>query len=152
MVVYFNNFRDENYRKIINNIFNIALDQTHTKNNITVNITIVGKERIRELNKTYRNVDKTTDVLSFPLNDEYDYCSQEFKDENVQTDLGDIVICKSRAIMQAKEYGHSEKREICFLALHGLLHLLGYDHIEKKDEVIMFPLQEKILKKAEIRR
>ena len=73
-------------------------------------------------------------------------------DESIQTELGDIVICKSRAIEQAKEYGHSVERELCFLALHGFLHVLGYDHMQKEDEMIMFPLQDKILNKAHMER
>ena len=69
-------------------------------------------------------------------------------DNSITSDIGDIVICRVRTKQQAKEYGHSILREFCFLALHGLLHLLGYDHIQKQDEEVMFPLQRQILQKA----
>ena len=152
MIINFNNLGDEILKQKITQIFCIAQQQTNTKNNISVNITIVGKEKIKQLNAEFRSVDKVTDVLSFPLLENYELKSGEMLDENICTDLGDIVICKSRAIEQAKEYNHSTQREICFLALHGFLHVLGYDHIKKDDEEIMFNLQDKILKKAQVER
>ena len=152
MIVNFNNLGDSLLKQKIIEIFNIAQKETNTKNNISVNVTIVGKDKIRQLNNEFRKVDKVTDVLSFPLLEDNELHSGEMLDENISTDVGDIVICKSRAIMQAKEYGHSVQREICFLALHGFLHVLGYDHIEKQDEIVMFNLQDKILKKAQVER
>ncbi len=104
------------------------------------NIIFVDNKKIRELNSKYRNIDKETDVISFALEDE--------KEENVYLEkrmLGDIYISLDKAKSQAFEYGHSLKREISFLAVHGLLHLLGYDHMNKKDEEIMFGKQELIL-------
>lgn len=152
MIINFNGFSDSELKKEILKIFEIALNETHNKHNISANITVVGKEKIREMNKEFRSVDKVTDVLSFPLLYNEELQSQLMQDESVLTDIGDIVICKSKALMQAKEYGHSYKREFCFLALHGFLHILGYDHIEKKDELVMFPLQDKILKIAGVER
>ncbi len=108
--------------------------------NLEFNVIIVDNEKIHEINKTYRGVDRPTDVISFALED--------FKDityENNYRVLGDIYISIDKVKEQAKEYGHSEKRELAFLAVHGLLHLLGYDHMEKEDEKIMFEKQEKIL-------
>ena len=102
-------------------------------------------EKIKQLNKEYRNVDKVTDVLSFPLMTEDD-----FNDDFI--DLGDIVICKEVAKLQAKKYNHSYIREVCFLSLHGLLHLLGYDHIEKDEEKIMTDLQKEILQDLKVNR
>ena len=93
-----------------------------------------------EINKQYRGVDRPTDVISFALED--------FKDityENNYRVLGDIYISIDKVKEQAKEYGHSEKRELAFLAVHGLLHLLGYDHMKEDEEKIMFEKQEKIL-------
>lgn len=145
MIVNFNNFGDKNLKKKITEIYEIALKETHNKSNIVIDVTIVGRKTIRELNREHRNVDRVTDVLSFPLLENDELKSDLMQNEDIQTELGDIVICKSRAIEQAKEYGHSIERELCFLALHGFLHVLGYDHIEKKDEIIMFPLQDKIL-------
>lgn len=148
MIINFNNLKDENLRENITNIFSIALKQTKTKDNISVNITVVSQNEIRRLNNEFRRVDKVTDVLSFPLFEKDEIKGEEMLDNSITSDIGDIVICKVRAKQQAQEYGHSILREFCFLALHGLLHLLGYDHIEKQDEEVMFPLQKQILQKA----
>lgn len=152
MIINFNNLGDKILKQKITEIFEIALKETHNKQNITVGVTIVGKKTIRELNLEHRNIDKVTDVLSFPMLENVELKSPIMQDESVLTDLGDIVICKSRATLQAKEYGHSIQRELCFLSLHGFLHVLGYDHIKKEDELVMFPLQEKILNKAQMER
>lgn len=111
-----------------------------------VNIIFVGLEEIHEINKTYRNVDRPTDVISFALEDTDDVTVYE---ERV---LGDIYICLDKVHEQAKEYGHTEIREMAFLIVHGLLHLLGYDHMIKEEEKIMFGLQEEILNEMGITR
>ena len=152
MIINFNNLKDEDVKEKISKIFSIAREVTNTKYNISVNITIVSQKEIQRLNNEFRGIDRVTDVLSFPLFEKDELKKGEMLDENITSDIGDIVICKVRAKEQAKEYGHSLLRELCFLSLHGFLHLLGYDHIEKKDEEIMFPLQEKILKEADIQR
>ncbi len=152
MIVNFNNLRNELLKEKITEIFSIAQKETNTKNNISVNVTIVGKDKIKQMNNEFRKVDRVTDVLSFPLLENNELHDGEMLDENIFTDLGDIVICKSKAIMQAKEFGHSVEREVCFLALHGFLHVLGFDHIEKQDEIVMFNLQDKILKKSQVER
>ena len=108
--------------------------------NLEFNVIIIDNEKIHEINKTYRGIDRPTDVISFALED--------FKDityENNYRVLGDIYISIDKVKEQAKEYGHSEKRELAFLAVHGLLHLLGYDHMKKEEEKIMFDKQEMIL-------
>ena len=143
MVINFNNTRNEEYKQKVTEIFGIALEEVNVASDISVNITFVGEKKIRQLNKEFRQVDKVTDVLSFPLFE---------ADEQKQGDIGDIVICTKRANEQARQYGHSELRELCFLSLHGLLHVLGYDHIQKQDEEVMFSLQDKILKKAQMER
>lgn len=118
--------------------------------NVNVSLNFVSEEKICELNKQFRNLEKKTDVLSFPnLNKKYNQKLSAFDSERNFDDgllfLGDIVICKKVAYAQAKEYGHSKKREVCFLALHGLLHLLGYDHIKSDEEKIMNETAEKVL-------
>ena len=145
------------YKKLIKKIFTIALFAT--KNNeieSVVDIFFVDEKTIQQLNKKHREVDKVTDVLSFPmLNINYNQKLTDFENDvlpNGTIYLGDIVICTNRAKQQAKEYGHSYKREIAFLALHGFLHLLGYDHIESKDEKIMKETCEKILSSLNIKR
>lgn len=110
------------------------------------NIILVDQEEIQNLNKQYRNKDKPTDVITFALEDEKTIKNPEFRL------LGDIYICIPIAYEQAKCYGHSRIREICFLATHGILHLLGYDHIDEEDEKIMFTLQEELLNDYEIKR
>lgn len=106
------------------------------------NVILVDNEYIHELNKNYREIDRVTDVISFALED---YKDMPNGDVRV---LGDIYISVEKARSQAIEYGHSFKREICFLAVHGFLHLLGYDHMIKAEEDIMFGRQELILNEA----
>lgn len=124
---------------------------------LEMTLSIVTPEQIQQLNKDFRDVDKVTDVLSFPTcdNPTRGAITVVCEDVNPETDLvniGDIVICIERAKEQSKEYGHSLKRELCFLALHGLLHLLGYDHIQEDDEKQMVALQKEILDKVGIKR
>lgn len=114
--------------------------------NIVCNVIIVDNEKIHEINKEYRNIDRETDVISFALEDD-----EIINDSPIRV-LGDIYISIDKAKSQAMEYGHSLKRELCFLMTHGFLHLLGYDHMKKEDEEIMFPLQEKILEEYGVRR
>ena len=110
------------------------------------NIIIIDNERIHEINREYRNIDRETDVISFAMEDEMDVKYTDFRL------LGDIYISHDRVISQAKEYEHSELREICFLATHGILHLLGYDHMEPEDEKVMFGLQNELLDGYNIKR
>lgn len=128
---------DKNY-KFLDKLIKRTLRHEKAKNSI-FSIVFVDEETIRDLNRKYRDIDKVTDVLSFAFedNDRVDYDKFRF--------LGEIYICIPRMISQANEYGHSETRELGFLVVHGLLHLLGYDHMNKKDEKIMFGLQEKML-------
>lgn len=114
-------------------------------NNAYFNIIIVNNSEIKKLNKKYRNIDKETDVITFALEDE-----KEMKSE-VRI-LGDIYISVDKVKEQSKLYGHSIRRELSFLALHGILHLLGYDHEEKEKEKIMFDKQEKLLEECNIGR
>ena len=110
------------------------------------NIILVDNKRIHEINKEYRNVDRETDVISFAMEDEMDVNYEDFRL------LGDIYISVDKCYLQALDYGHSRVREICFLATHGILHLLGYDHMNPDDEKVMFSLQDKILEASNIRR
>lgn len=122
---------------------------------VYVSINFVSDEEIQRLNREFRNIDKVTDVLSFPnLNKTPNEKLKKFRkladfDTNLLF-LGDIVISKKVAKKQAREYEHSLKREVCFLALHGFLHLLGFDHIKEEDEKIMIKLQSKILSEVSL--
>ena len=109
-------------------------------NNVIFNVIFVDRDKITELNRDYRGIDRETDVISFALEDGEANINFEFGRL-----LGDIYICVPKMKAQAQEYGHSETREMGFLTIHGLLHLLGYDHMTKEEEKIMFAKQEEIL-------
>ena len=126
-------------------LLNYALDYLKL-DNVEFNIIIIDNPRIHEMNKEYRGVDRETDVITFALEDHKDI---EFEDVRI---LGDVYISIDKARSQSEEYGHSLKREISFLAIHGLLHLLGYDHMKPEDEKVMFDLQDKILDSYGIKR
>ena len=110
------------------------------------NIIFVNNEEIHEINKNYRNVDIVTDVISFALEDNEVDAFESFRI------LGDIYIAIDVAYDQAIEYNHSREREVCFLATHGILHLLGYDHMTVEEEKEMFTKQEELLNAYEITR
>lgn len=127
----------------VRKVIDIAI-KNQKLDNLEFNIIIVDNDYIHELNKNYRNIDRPTDVITFALEDYEDGIKLEHRM------LGDIYISIDKAISQAEEYRHDLRREICFLAVHGFLHLLGYDHMEKEEEEIMFSLQEEILNEANI--
>ena len=114
--------------------------------NVVFNIIIIDNAKIKEINRTYRGIDRETDVISFALEDD-----KTFNFEDVRI-LGDIYISIDKVRSQSEEYGHSFKRELSFLAVHGLLHLLGYDHMTKEDEEVMFKKQEEVLSRYDIKR
>ncbi len=145
------------YRKLIGKIYQKAMEVTENNiENTWITISFVKKERIQELNNLYRKVDKCTDVLSFPMLDIV--YPQKLKDFIIESSpdgslyIGDVVICPKIAKLQAKSFKHSKKREIGFLALHGLLHVLGYDHIEAEDEKVMMQTSKRILDELGVKR
>ncbi len=141
-----NNLTDE---KINEKDIKLVVDATSKRLDVKdaiVSINLIDNKRIHEINKAYRGVDRETDVISFAfLEDETD------PDMDIEN-LGEIYISLEKAHSQALEYGHSFKRELCFLVVHGLLHLLGYDHMTEKEEKEMFSLQEEILSSLNINR
>ena len=132
------------YRVLIRKACNATLKYEGFIDKGEINVTIVDDAEIQELNREFRDIDKSTDVLSFPLGEDgvYDY--------NPETDalmLGDIVISVDHAFAQAELYGHGIEREIAFLTVHSMLHLLGYDHVHnEQEEKEMFTRQEEVLK------
>lgn len=127
------------YRKIFEEIFKKTITALGLNDNVSVSVIFVSDKKIHQINKEYRNIDRPTDVISFALSDyqgDNDYVAEE---------LGDIFISVDAAKRQAKEYEHSEKREICFLFTHGLLHLNGFDHQTKEEEKEMIKYQKMIL-------
>ncbi len=126
----------------LDGLLQIAIDKLKIKGIFT--IIFIDDDTMHEMNNKYRGIDRTTDVLSFALNDSKENFTSEIEV------LGEIYISIPKMIEQSKEYGHSEKRELSFLSIHGLLHLLGYDHMTKEDEKVMFDLQKEVLNDAGI--
>lgn len=129
----------------LDKVIEIALKEENVLNAV-FSIIFVSESRIQKINKEYRGIDKVTDVISFALEDNLDIIYDDFRF------LGEIYICIPRMKEQAILYGHSEIRELSFLTVHGILHLLGYDHMKKEEEKIMFERQELILNAADIKR
>ena len=128
-------------------VINTGLEYVFTQKapeNMEVSISFVNADEMRALNNNYRHKDQKTDVLSFPL------AETPFLSAGPPVALGDIVICCEAAMAQAEEYGHSYMRELAFLTVHGLLHLLGFDHDAPENEKIMQEAQSRILDKAGI--
>jgi len=137
--------------KIINDSVKTSMDMEKFNIKSEVSILLVDDEKIREINNEHRQIDKATDVLSFPVVDmrEGEIVS-DIGDFDLDEDLlllGDIIISLETAKRQAEEYGHSFEREIAFLTTHGIFHLLGYDHMEKEEEEKMLHKQETVLRK-----
>ena len=145
-MIEINNLTNENLKEIdeLNEYVKYLFDYMNIKDSV-MSIIIVDNEKIHEINREYRNIDRETDVISFALEE------GETIDEPYKT-LGDIYISIDKVYEQAEEYGHSIKRELFFLVTHGFLHLLGYDHMNKDDEEKMFKLQEEILDKYGVKR
>lgn len=114
---------------------------------VEISLTLVSLEEIRELNRDYRDVDRETDVLSFPQ-----FESVEDMPEFGELCLGDVVICLDKVEEQAEEFGHSFERELIYLFVHSLLHLLGYDHMEEGEKAVMRAKEEEIMKAVELER
>ena len=132
---------DDELTSDIEKSIRICLLQELNDDNYEISLSFVSEAEIRKLNRHYRDKDSVTDVLSFPLDDDF----------AIQTNLlGDIIICCKRAIEQAKEYNHSIKREIVYLVVHSMFHLLGYDHIDESDRIIMRNKEKSALKEIGI--
>ena len=129
----------------IDNICKITFNKLDVCNPI-LNILIVDNNKIQEINREYRGKDNVTDVISFAFEDYKDIEYDNFRF------LGEIYISLQKARKQAEEYGHSERREICYLTVHGLLHLLGYDHMNEEDKKVMRSLEEEILNEYDVKR
>ena len=137
--------------KLVKNILHFAAEKEEIEENSEVSVTFVTNERIQEINRDYRNKDQPTDVISFAL-EELGEDEVEIVGGEIPRVLGDIIISVDRAKEQAEDYNHSFSRELGFLALHGFLHLLGYDHIEQEEEREMFQRQKDILDQYGLKR
>ena len=139
----------ENIEQLIEDCAKAALEEEEISDDAELSVTFTDNENIRVLNKEYRDIDRETDVLSFPLGDENGF---EVNPDNDAILLGDIVISVEKSLAQSEEYGHSFRRETAFLLTHSLFHLLGYDHMTPDEEKEMFAKQEKVLEKLGITR
>ncbi len=129
------------YEPIFEKLALKTLNKLSMNDNIVCSITFVDIETIHKINKEYRNIDNPTDVISFAFLDD----KNEQIIGDIPLDIGEMYICYDVADENRKKYDNTIEREICFLFVHGLLHLLGYDHMSKEDEEVMFKLQDEIL-------
>ncbi|MCY9063107.1 rRNA maturation RNase YbeY [Bacillus inaquosorum] len=134
----------EEMLKEVENLLQFAAEREGVQNQAEVSVTIVTNEDIQQINKDYRGKDAPTDVISFALEEEGEG-EVEIVGAEMPPVLGDIIISADRTREQAEEYNHSFKRELGFLAVHGFLHLLGYDHMTKEEEEEMFTKQKDLL-------
>lgn len=146
-IVYKDIKEEPTYEAIVKKVFDKCFEEENLQNSkLYITVTFTNPENIRKINKQYRNIDKATDVLSFPLYEKQELDKkieqQEFLHEDV---LGDVVISIEKVEEQAKEYGHSFERELSYMLVHGIYHLMGYDHIEEEDKKKMREKEEKIL-------
>jgi probable rRNA maturation factor len=136
-----------NYERQFVEIIETAFDYLKITDDVELSCVIIDDDEIHAMNHDYRQIDRSTDVISFALED-----NDQFYVPGMPRSLGDIFISYDHALAQAQEYGHSIEREMCFLFTHGLLHLLGYDHMNEEDEKEMFALQKAILNELGIER
>jgi probable rRNA maturation factor len=137
----------EELETILTEAMNAAARLEHVSDRTEVDITIVDNDEIHELNKTYRGIDRPTDVLSFALDEGEE---PEKEDDTAEHLLGGIIISAPKAVEQGEEFGHGLTREMTYLAVHGILHLLGYDHMEPEDKKVMRAHEEAIMRELDL--
>lgn len=149
------------YRKLAGRVVDFCLEHEQFPYEAEVNLTLTDDAHIRDINREYRQIDRATDVLSFPMLSygkagDFSFleeeCDDDFNPDTGEALLGDIIISVDKVRQQAGQYGHSEEREFAFLLVHSMLHLFGYDHIEAADAAIMEPKQREILEAMHISR
>ncbi len=153
--INYNNIEEnEEYNKIIHTVIKKCFEEEGLdKLKIYINIILTNPEEIRKINKEYRNIDKETDCLSFPMFEKEEIEKLIREKENVTLDiLGDVVVSITRVYEQAKEYNHSFERELAYMIVHGFYHLMGYDHMEEEEKTIMREKEEHILQNLNITR
>ena len=153
-IVYDGIDEKEEYKNVIEKVLSQCFKEEKLEDSkLCVTVTLTTPKTIQEINKQYRNIDRATDVLSFPMfeKDELDSKIQEndFENEDI---LGDIVVSVEKVNEQAIEYGHSFERELSYMIVHGFYHLMGYDHIKEDDKKVMRKKEENILRKLDITR
>lgn len=148
---------NEEYKGLILNVVRECFKTEHLENaNMYLNVILTNPENIRKANKEYRNIDKETDVLSFPMfeKDEIEAIISKSKEEKIQINevLGDIIVSIPKVKEQAIEYGHSTTRELAYMIVHGFYHVMGYDHMNEEEKQVMREKEENVLNKLDIKR
>lgn len=140
----------EKDQKLIRDVLNFAGSYIHLADSTEMSVTLVNNDEIQRINRDYRGADRATDVISFAIEDQADdddfpIIMDETMEDVIPENIGDIFVSVDKVAEQADYLGHSFQRELGFLVVHGFLHLNGYDHMQKKDADVMFPLQKEIL-------
>lgn len=139
--------------KLIKKVVKRVLEEENVLQEVDIYITLTNNEEIHKINKEYRDVDRPTDVLSFPMYERDEIkCLKNGTDDKIEKILGDIIVSVEKVREQANEYGHSFERELAYLVTHGMLHLLGYDHMIEVEKVVMRKREEEILSTLNITR
>ncbi len=142
-----------NEEKLIKKVVSKVLEEEKVLPEVDVYITLTNNEEIHKINKEYRDVDRPTDVLSFPMYERDEIASlKNDTDDEIEKILGDIIVSVEKVKEQAEEYGHSFERELAYLVTHGMLHLLGYDHMIEEEKAVMRKREEEILETLNITR
>lgn len=141
--------KNEEWDKLINKVLTECFKTENMENyKLYISVTLTNPKNIKKLNNQYRNIDKETDVLSFPMFEKDEISN--LKDLQYEEALGDIVISIERVKTQAIEYGHSFERELSYMLVHGFYHLMGEDHIKEEEKVVMRAKEENVLKRLNI--
>ena len=151
-IIYQDVEQKKEYEQIIKKVLTQCFKEEKLENSkLDITITLTTPKEIRKINKEFRNIDKATDVLSFPMFEKDELTEKiQKKDFEYEDMLGDIVISIEQVERQAQEYKHSFERELSYMLVHGFYHLMGYDHIKEEDKKLMRPKEEKILSQLKI--
>ena len=150
--IYYDDIEKIDEEDLIKTVVETVLKEENVVQDLEVYITLTHNDNIQKINAEHRNIDKPTDVLSFPMFERDEIPSLKENNEQVEKMLGDIIVSVEKVREQAEEYGHSFKRELAYLVTHGMLHLLGYDHMIEEEKVIMRKREEEILAILDIQR
>ena len=152
-IVYDGIQENKNCEEIINKVIEKCFENEKMEGlKLYISITLTNPKSIKEINKTYRNIDKETDVLSFPMFEKEELDNMKKNNYQVDDVLGDIIISVDKVERQAKEYGHSFERELAYMCVHGFFHLIGYDHIKDEDKKKMRAKEDEVLNEMGITR
>lgn len=153
-IEYLDTEKNKNYEEIIKKVVKKCFEIEKMENSkLYISITLTTPKNIQKINKEYRKIDKSTDVLSFPMF-EKEEIDEKIQNQNFEYEdiLGDIIISVEQVKIQAEEYGHSFERELAYMVVHGFYHLMGYDHMIEEDKIVMRQKEENVLKALEITR